>query len=242
MKTASADIFSRLQQEVLLMQGFKPARQQTGPDAGLGIINNAFPGKTFPLGVLHEFISYSTPAMAATTGFVSGIVGQLMQDQLPVVWIRRKEQVFPPALQQYGIAPHQIIFVDLQKEKDLLWATEAALQCGALAAVVSEINQLDFTLSRRLQLAVEKSQVTAFILRSTNGQLNTTASVTRWQITPLPSFTADLPGIGHPRWQVELLKVRHGRPGSWQVEWVNGKCLPLYKLASLLPAQQKKTG
>ncbi|HTL10682.1 MAG TPA: hypothetical protein VL307_20550 [Chitinophagaceae bacterium] len=243
MKTASADIFLRLQQEVLLMQGFKPARQHTGPDAGLGIINNAFPGKTFPLGVLHEFVSSGAPAAAATAGFVAGIVGHVMQEQLPVLWIRRNEQVFPPALQQYGIAPHRVIFIDLQKEKDRLWATEEALHCGALAAVVADIKNLDFMLSRRLQLAVEKSQVTAFILRADIAQLNTTASVTRWQINPLPSSNIDeLPGIGHPRWQVNLLKVRHGRPGSWQVEWVNGKCRPVYKRAALIPEQQKKTG
>jgi len=29
----------------------------------------------------------------------------------------------------------------------------------------------------------------------------------------------DLPGIGFPRWNVELLKVRNGKPGSWQMEW-----------------------
>jgi protein ImuA len=31
-----------------------------------------------------------------------------------------------------------------------------------------------------------------------------------------------LPGVGFPRWQVELLKVRNGNPGCWQVEWVAG--------------------
>jgi len=32
-----------------------------------------------------------------------------------------------------------------------------------------------------------------------------------------------LPGVGFPRLNVELLKVRNGKPGSWQVEWANGK-------------------
>jgi protein ImuA len=33
----------------------------------------------------------------------------------------------------------------------------------------------------------------------------------------------DLPGVAFPRWQVELLKVRNGKPGIWQLEWANGK-------------------
>jgi protein ImuA len=28
-----------------------------------------------------------------------------------------------------------------------------------------------------------------------------------------------MPGLGFARWNVELLKVRNGKPGSWQIEW-----------------------
>jgi protein ImuA len=49
-----------------------------------------------------------------------------------------------------------------------------------------------------------------------------------------------LPGIGFPRWQVELLKVRSGKPGSWQLEWVNGKFQPIASTASLLNQEHKQ--
>ncbi|HEX6180009.1 MAG TPA: Error-prone repair protein ImuA, partial [Chitinophagaceae bacterium] len=29
----------------------------------------------------------------------------------------------------------------------------------------------------------------------------------------------DMPGIGFPRWQVNLLKIRNGKPGNWQIEY-----------------------
>ncbi len=32
-----------------------------------------------------------------------------------------------------------------------------------------------------------------------------------------------MPGVGAPRWKVELLKVRNGLPGAWIVEWVDGR-------------------
>src|SRR5947208_1413813 len=126
------------------------------------------------------------------------------------VWISSARTVFPLALKRFGITPDHIIFVDLQKQKDLCWAMEEALKCGALTAVVGELNDLDFTASRRMQLAVEKSQVTGFIIRHQPGtsvreaRLNTTASITRWKITAIPSERInELPGLGFPRWNVE---------------------------------------
>ena len=57
--------------------------------------------------------------------------------------------IFPPALKFFGIAPDKIIFIDLQKEKDILWAMEEALKCDGLAAVIGEMQELSFTASRR---------------------------------------------------------------------------------------------
>jgi protein ImuA len=36
-----------------------------------------------------------------------------------------------------------------------------------------------------------------------------------------------MPGVGFPRWNVELLKVRNGQPGNWQVEWMDGRFNPV---------------
>ena len=37
-------------------------------------------------------------------------------------------------------------------------------------------------------------------------------------------------------------EVRNGKPGSWQMEWVDGKFRSVYEFASLVQEQQKKTG
>ena len=141
----------------------------------------------------------------------------------PVLWISTSRMLFPPALRHFGLQPDQFIFVDLQKEKDVLWAMDEALKCGALSAVVGELQELSFTASRRLQLAVEHSRVTGFVLRRQYRQVNTTACISRWKITPQPSAVIDdLPGLGYPHWKVELLRMRNGRPGVWHVTWENG--------------------
>jgi protein ImuA len=99
---------------------------------------------------------------------------------------------------------------------------EEALKCPALSAVVGEIRDLDFTASRRLQLAVERSCVTGFVIRKNLSTINTTACVSRWRITSLPGATDDdMPGVGFPVWKIELLRMRNGQPGCWVVRWMN---------------------
>src|SRR5688500_3842375 len=242
MPATKPDIIAQLQRDILRLQGFKPVSNSTIADLGLGSMNNAFPDKVFPLGAIHEFICGGAEDAAATGGFMAGLLSSLMRGGASI-WISSSRTLFPPALKSFGISPANIIFVDLQKEKDVLWAMEEALKCGALSAVVGEMQELSFTASRRLQLVVEQSQVTGFILRQHPRTINITACVTRWRITCLPTVLAnDMPGVGFPRWNVELLKVRNGKPGTWQIEWKAGKFKPIHKLTSLVEEQQKKTG
>ena len=156
------------------------------------------------------------------------------------IWISSYRTIFPPALAAFGMAPDKIIFIDLKKEKEILWAMEEALKCNGLAAVVGEMTELSFTASRRLQLAVEESQVTGFILRRNPRSINTTACITRWKITSLPSESADdMPGVGFPRWNAELLKVRNGKPGKWEIEFAAGRFRNISKMA-VLPQETTK--
>jgi protein ImuA len=218
-----ADIIAALQTDILRLQGFKGINGTT-IDSGLGPIKDAFPNAAFPLGCVHEFISAQPEDAAATTGFVAGILGSLMGNSGASLWISSSRTLFPPALKNFGIQPDRFIFIDLEKEKDVLWAMNEALKCGAIAAVVGEMQEISFTASRRLQLAVEQSQATGFILRRNSRKVNTTACVSRWNITPLPGEVIDdLPGVGFPRWRVELLRIRNGKPGVWDIQWVNGK-------------------
>jgi protein ImuA len=242
MPATKADIISVLQQDILLLQGFKPSGNNA-VDAGLGPIRHAFPNASFPLGCVHEFLSDRLEEVAATGGFVAGVLASLMGTKGTSLWISASRTIFPPALKSFGIEPDRFIFVDVKKEKDVAWAMDEALKCGALAAVVGEVNEMSFTTSRRLQLAVEQSQVTGFILRRNTRNLSTTACVSRWKITTLPSEPIDeLPGIGLPQWRVELLRIRNGRPGAWNMKWEDGRFKLAGKPSLIEQAQQKKAG
>lgn len=242
MSETKANIIARLQKDILLLQGFKPLSSGNAINLGWGQVDNAFPESSFPTGAVHEFLCSGTGNLAASSGFISGMLATLMGKNGAIAWISSARTLFPPALKRFGIEPDRVIFVDLQKERDVAWAIEEALKCGALAAVVGEIKEISFTTSRRLQLAVEESQVTGFLIRKNARNLSTTACVSRWMITPLPSKTEEnMPGIGFPRWKVDLLKIRNGKPGSWQLEWA-GTRFRQVSAVSDIDRPQRKTG
>ncbi len=213
------DIIQQLQKQILVLEGsHKPNSEQLS--VGLGEIETAFPGKIFPCGAVHELISLSSEDASSTNGFISVVLGKLMQKSGCCIWISNKRKIFPPALKAFGIDPERILFVDAWKVKDVLWTIEEALNCDALTAVVGEINEISFNDSRRLQLAVEKSKVTGFIHRQNPKVINAVACVSRWKISPVASVLTDkIPGVGFPRWDVELLKVRNGQTGKWTIQW-----------------------
>jgi protein ImuA len=237
------ELISRFKKDILLWEGFRPPQAGATDIFGLGPIEDAFPNGVFPKGVIHEFLNAAPEHAAASGGFIGGLLALLMQDGAVCLWISMSRKLFPPSMSNFGVEPDQIIFVDLSRERDVLWVTEEALKCAGFSAVVAEIDTLNFTESRRLQLAVEQSRVTGFILRANPKKAGTTVCAARWKITPIPSETEDgLPGVGFPRWQVELLKVRNGNPGVFRLEWSADRFLPLVAETMVLPEQLVNAG
>jgi len=242
MFSSRADIIERLKKDILPLQGFRPALNEK-ITTGLGLIERSFPNNTFPLGAIHEFICHDAEAVAASAGFIAGIVAKLMQHNGTAIWIGSPVIVFPVSLKSFGIDPDKIIFVNPQNEKQVLWAMEESLKCNGLTTVIGEIPELSFTVSRRFQLAVEQSGVTGFVVRKRPRNLTTTACITRWKITSLPSRAPyEMPGVGFPCWNVELLKVRNGRSGVWKMEWRQQQFHHIPQTETIWKPLQRKTG
>lgn len=235
-------LIQSLQQEVFALQGFKQVAAAGIP--GTNILASAFANHSFPVAAVHEFISSDRETAAATNGFLGALMASFLKQDGICVWVSMYRSVFPPALKSFGITPDKVVFLDVSREQDALWVIEEALGCKAVSAVVGEIRELNFNTSRRLQLAVEKSAVTGFIHRCQPRSENTVACVSRWKIRPVASEPEKgMPGIGFPRWDVQLLKVRNGRPGRWQLEWSpEGFRHMARKGAVPLPVQKTKAG
>ncbi|WP_374165282.1 ImuA family protein [Arcticibacter sp. MXS-1] len=184
MEKAKAAIINRLQKDILRWQGFNPATADNHRRIGLGPIEQAFPNGIFPTGTIHEMLCPTAEGSAATCGFLAGLLTSLSAKEGVCLWISTRRKLFPPSLNAFNAEADRLIFIDLARERDVLWAAEEALKCEGLAAVIAEVDAITFAQSRRLQLAVESSKVTGFILRNNLKKLSSTICVARWQITP----------------------------------------------------------
>jgi protein ImuA len=143
-----------------------------------------------------------------------------------VLWCLPRPDLYGPGLAAHGLDPGRIVLVHAPRDGDILWAMEEGLRAPGLDAVVGEVGTLPAVASRRLQLAAERSGVMAFLLRrwreggqAARERALPNAAVTRWRITALPSNThRSEPGVGRPRWRVELLRCRSGEPACWEIE------------------------
>ena len=240
MQVEKAHIIKDLKEHILFLQGYKRSTDNS-IRINLGPIDNSFPNECFPLASTHEFIVERDEDSSATKGFICHIISELMKLNEVCIWITSFENVFPPALKLFGVNPDKIVFIHVKRQKEILWVMEEALKCDGLAAVVGEIAEINFTETRRLQLAVEKSQVTGFIIRNKPRSINITACVSRWKISQIPSeLKKNLPGVGFPRWDIELLKIRNGKPGSWKIEYSNGLLHAVEKEEELIALMQKE--
>jgi protein ImuA len=239
------DIIQKLQREILSLGGMPAPAKGTELPQGLGILKDHFPHGTLPTGAMHEFMGATAEDNAATSGFIAALLSTCLPQAGALVWISPEAIVFPPALTSFHVEPHHIIFIHPANEKDLLWVTEEALKCAGLRAVISEMKDLQSGHSRRFQLAVEKSGVTGFILNRSQGSQNANNCVSRWKVNALPSETEDgLPGVGHPHWDVELMKIRNGRPGRWELNWTGKGFQPSSKrtISPFVGQDHKLTG
>lgn len=244
-------IIKSLQADILRLQGFKCVNSPT-LDLNLGPMRQAFPNHSFPLGAVHEFLCENPEDAAATTGFIAALQSAIMGSKGAALWISTSCTVYPPALRSFGLHPDRIIFLHLKREKELLWAMEEALKCKALSVVVGELNKIDFMQSRRLQLAVEQSQVTGFIIHHQLRKVQPTACVSRWRVSAVQSARSphdtqynndnELPGVGFPKWNVQLLRMRNGKPGAWNLLWMKERFWSVDESKSTTESEKKKAG
>jgi protein ImuA len=241
MPNPKSEIIKNLENAILPLQGYKSSLGAHPVQVNLGPVNEAFPNSQFPTGAIHEFVATEINTQAAASGFIAAIISSLMKDSGVMLWISASRTIFPPALKAFNIDPGSVIFIDLTNEKEVAWALDEALKLKGLAAVVGEMHDINFTTSRRFQLAVEQSQVTGFLFNRKKISASN-ACLTRWRISARASVVEDLPGLGFPCWKVELLKVRNGRPGTWELAWMNGQFTAPASERVLIRDLRRKTG
>lgn len=141
------------------------------------------------------------------------------------VWVLRREDLWAPGLEGLGFPPERLIQVCARDEAEALGVMEDALATSGVTAVIGEVEAVDLTAGRRLQLACERSGATGFVIRRRpfGGQARReaagSAAATRWRAASAPSEPpAGEFGLGAPRFHAALERCRGGRPGEWLFE------------------------
>jgi len=141
----------------------------------------------------------------------------------PLLWVQdgmailESGRIHPP-----GLPSQNLIHVDARDARDALWAMEEGVRCSGLSAVIGELwgdpRALDFTATRRLAVASEKSGTPCWLVRF-GGTANLSGARMRWRIGSAPSLLNDLdakaPGL--PAWNAELFRARGMPPGRWSL-------------------------
>ena len=213
--TAARDrVISDLKHRIALLEG--NAAKRSGCLAfGIPEIDAALPGGGLAHGAIHEFAGGGAGTVdgAAAALCVAGIAARTRGQ---VLWCLTRPDLFFPALMQAGLHPDRVIFAEADREQDVLESMEEGLSYGGLGAVVGEIVRLPMVASRRLQLAAEKTGTMGLVVRRWRRQVEAsdfgqpTASTTRWRVSVLPSEELPVPGVGRPRWLLELMRVKAG--------------------------------
>ena len=158
----------------------------------------------------------------------AGLLLATVDTAKPLLWVQERMavlesgRVYPP-----GLPSQDIIHVEVRDSRDALWAMEEGLRCSALSCVIGELwgdpRALDFTATRRLAVAAERSGVAAFLIRL-GGHANLSGARMRWRVASAPSLPNDLDprAPGAAAWDAELFRARSMPPGRWTLAHEQG--------------------
>ncbi|MGD9844744.1 MAG: ImuA family protein [Variibacter sp.] len=220
--SATRSVVSELQARIARLEG-RAAQERAALPFGVVAIDRVLPGGGLVRGALHEVAGGGNGAVdgAAAALFAAGIAAR---SPGKVLWCVTRPDLFAPALAQAGLAPARVIYVECGDEKSLLTCFEEGLRHPGLGAAVGEVARLSMTASRRLQLAAESSGGIGLAVRRWRRQTEAadfgmpTAATTRWRVSALPSAPLPVPGVGRPRWLLELIRSRAGESADFVVE------------------------
>jgi len=169
--------------------------------SGHGALDAELPGGGWPLGAISEILQppgvcqewrLLLPALTRTCG--------------PVVLVGPPQVPFGPGLAAQGLDARRLLWVGAAAPAARLWATEQALRCAEVVAVLAWLPQVRTEQLRRLQLAAQTHSKLLFVLRPAAAQSESSPAVLRLLLVRAPST-----GVAPDALRVQILK-RRGAP------------------------------
>ncbi len=204
-----------------LGEGGQGHRGGAAVPVGVPAIDGILPAGGLARRAVHEVAPAAAGDLGAASGFLLVLLRRLAAG-MPILWARASDPAagvpYPPGLAAAGLAPGRLLLLVTRRPIEALWAAEEGLRAGRIA-VVAEVDALDLTASRRLQLAAEAGGGPGFVFCRRADRRTTSAARSRWRVGAAPGDDDAPIGVGRSRWQVALVRSRGGREGEWLLEW-----------------------
>ncbi|MBC7601038.1 MAG: translesion DNA synthesis-associated protein ImuA [Ramlibacter sp.] len=139
--------------------------------SGHDMLDKQLPGGGWPLGSMVEILHQQASLHRGQAGhpvwqlILPGLVKAIAQSTGPVVLIGSPHEPFGPSLQAQGLPATRLLWVKVDKPPARLWASEQALKCAEVAAVVAWLPQAKTAELRRLQMAAHQQGRLLFVFR-----------------------------------------------------------------------------
>jgi cell division inhibitor SulA/protein ImuA len=174
--------------------------------SGFEELDRRLPRGGWPLGALTELLSV-TQGIGELSLFLPAL-NRLAHSGRYIAWIAPPYIPYAPALLQQGLPLERLLIIYTHSPSESLWATEQALRCPAVGAVLGWAEHLVDKSLRRLQLAAEAGGSLGILHRPLAAAAEASPAALRLQLQPHPQQGLD----------IHILKARGGRSGwSWHL-------------------------
>lgn len=187
---------------------------------GHAALDAHLPGGGWPVGSMVEVLQ-EQPGQHVWQLLLPGLAEAIRQQPGPVVLVSAPFQPFGPSLAAQGLPGERVMCLRADKPAARLWATEQALRCAEVAAVLAWLPQAKSAELRRLHMAAQQHDRLLFVFRGMNARHDASPARLRLSVE------------GNQSLQVRILK-RRGPPLEMPL------ALPAYstRLAALLRARK----
>jgi cell division inhibitor SulA/protein ImuA len=165
-----------------LWRGEACAHATSALPSGFAALDAHLPGGGWPRGALTELITRTTGI--GELALLMPICATLTQAGYQVAFVAPAYIPYAPALAAAGLHLHRLLLIKTASHKDLLWAIEQCLKSKHCGAVLAWPNSIEASALRRLQLACEQSNNSAFLFMQETTLLNASTAALRLLLTP----------------------------------------------------------
>jgi len=149
------------------------AREESTTPTGHPLLDGCLPGGGWPTGHLIELLQ-PRPEAHVWQLLLPGLARTLLGTSGPIVLVGAPQLPFMPALHAMGIPSSRLLRVQSDRPMALAWATEQALRCADVAAVLAWLPQAEPAQLRRLQVSAGQQRHLLFVMRNAQAQRQAT--------------------------------------------------------------------